>query len=67
MVVESEKTQFKVHRSLLSQSSSVFRDMFTFPQPLDPLEELVEGCPVVRLTDSKVDVEHVFDALFRPW
>ncbi|KAF7984459.1 hypothetical protein HWV62_14556 [Athelia sp. TMB] len=66
VVVEAEKTQFKVHRSLLSQSSSVFRDMFTSPQPLNLQEELVEGCPVVQLTDSKMDVEHVFDALFRP-
>lgn len=32
--------EFRVHRCILSIASPVFRDMFAFPQPLDPTHEL---------------------------
>jgi hypothetical protein len=36
--------------------------MFEVPQPSD--EPTVEGCPVVRLTDTAHDVEHLLNALY---
>ncbi|CCM06578.1 uncharacterized protein FIBRA_08856 [Fibroporia radiculosa] len=33
IVLGVETTAFRVHRSLLSRSSDVFRDMFDIPQP----------------------------------
>lgn len=63
IVLEAERTQFKVHRGLLSRNSSVFRDMFTVPQPSTTEEEMVEGCAVVQLSDSAADVTYVLQAL----
>ncbi|KZP06404.1 hypothetical protein FIBSPDRAFT_322892 [Athelia psychrophila] len=65
IVIEADKTQFKVHRSLLSAHSHVFKDMFSIPQgPSSAEEPTVEGCPVVHLSDSAVDVAIVLRALF---
>lgn len=63
VVLQAQNTQFKVHRSILAQSSSVFKDMFMLPQP--PLEgtQLVEGCPVVQLSDPAEDVRYILRAL----
>ncbi|KAF7978940.1 hypothetical protein HWV62_44155 [Athelia sp. TMB] len=63
VVLQAENTQFKVYRGILAQSSPVFRDMFAFPQP--PLEDaqLVDGCPVVHLSDSAKEVRYILRAL----
>jgi hypothetical protein len=55
--------QFRVHRSILSAHSQIFKDMLAVPQP--PMsEDVIEGCPVVRLTDSAEDWKHVLQALY---
>ncbi|KZP23479.1 hypothetical protein FIBSPDRAFT_698028, partial [Athelia psychrophila] len=63
VVLEAERKQFKVHRGMLARSSSIFRDMFTVPQPQNPEEESVDGCVIIRLPDSAEDVEIVLQAL----
>lgn len=63
IVLQAEATQFKVHRSMLGRNSSVFKDMFAIPQPSTSQAELVEGCVVVQLSDSAVDVTHVLRAV----
>lgn len=65
VILQAEGTQFKVHKSILAQSSSVFKDMFSFPQPPSVGTELVEGCPIVHLSDSAKDVNYVLQALFQ--
>ncbi|PPQ96598.1 hypothetical protein CVT26_010753 [Gymnopilus dilepis] len=55
IILQAEKTQFRVHRSLLSNQSVVFRDMFSMPQPV-ALDPLVDGCPVVFLSDKVNDL-----------
>jgi hypothetical protein len=50
IILHAESTQFRVHRSILSASSSVFRDMFSLPQPEN--ENVVDRCPVVRVSDT---------------
>ena len=62
IILQAESTQFRVLRSILSASSSVFRDMFTVPQPAN--ENLVDGCPVVHVSDTAQDLHHVLKALF---
>ncbi|KAF7973181.1 hypothetical protein HWV62_15877 [Athelia sp. TMB] len=64
IVLQAGGIQFKVYRGLLAESSPVFADMFSIPQPLTN-ENLVEGCAVVHLTDSVSDVTFVLEALFQ--
>ena len=63
VVLQAECKQFRVHRTLLCQNSTIFTDMFSIPQP-SPEESLVEGCPLVRLSDSAEEVETVLRALY---
>ena len=58
IILQAENTQFRVHRSLLSNQSVVFSDMFSMPQPM-ALDPLVDGCPVVFLSDKADDLELV--------
>src|SRR6266436_1743325 len=62
IILQAESTQFRFLRSILSASSSVFRGMFTVPQPVN--EVLVDGCPVVHVSDRAQDLHHVLKALF---
>lgn len=62
VVLQAQSTQFRVHRSTLSLHSSVFRDMFQFPQPSDRHD--VDGCPVVHVTDDPKDFEQVLKVVY---
>ncbi|KAF7351068.1 BTB domain-containing protein [Mycena sanguinolenta] len=64
VVLQTESTQFRVHWGLLSQHSPFFRDLENIPQPPD--EPTIDGCPIVELQDSAVDVEHLLTALYDP-
>ena len=65
IILAVEDTAFRVHQSILAKHSDVFADMFTLPLPADGVEKL-DGCPVVRLTDSLSDFIDVMKALFQP-
>jgi BTB/POZ domain len=62
IILEAEGQQFRVHRGVLAKHSAFFKDMFEMPQPPD--ESTVEDCPVVDLTDSAQDVDHLLNALY---
>lgn len=62
IILIAQETAFRVHRSVLSRNSDVFRDILTVPQPADA--EMLDGLPVVRLSDSKRDVVHLLRALY---
>lgn len=64
IVIQAEGVQFKVTRGVLAAQSSIFEDMFSIPQPPSEKEMVVEGCPVVHLSDSAADVNIVLRALF---
>jgi hypothetical protein len=81
VVLRAENVLFKVHISQLSRHSTLFRDMFSLPQPKgnalaltsqgnvdsDSLTE-VDGCPIVHLHDSAEDVGNLLTALYDgPW
>lgn len=63
VVLQAECTQFRVHRTLLCQNSTIFTDMFSIPRPSTD-ESLVEGCSLVHLSDSAEEVETVLRALY---
>ncbi|KAJ7500446.1 hypothetical protein B0H11DRAFT_2275722 [Mycena galericulata] len=62
IVIQAGNNQFRVYRGILAARSSVFQDMFSFPQPAD--SELVDGCPLVRLPDLASDVTMFLRAIF---
>ncbi|KAJ4477208.1 hypothetical protein J3R30DRAFT_3483321 [Lentinula aciculospora] len=61
LILETEDSSFKVYSGLLAQKSSVFRDMFTFPQPTGN-----ENVPSVRLFDSTEDLTWFLKAILDP-
>lgn len=67
IILQAEQVQFKVLRSILAEISSVFRDMFSLPQPTVAQyeAEMVYGCPIVHLSDSAEEVQLVLEAIFK--
>jgi len=61
VVSADDSKAFRVHRSILSRYSQVFKDMFAASHEG---ESSIEGCPVVRLQDAADDIEHVLCALY---
>ncbi|KDR77419.1 hypothetical protein GALMADRAFT_65536 [Galerina marginata CBS 339.88] len=62
IVIQAESTQFRVHHSVLSLHSTVLKDCFQLPQPDG--EPTVEGCPVLHLSDSPKDIEHLLSLFY---
>jgi hypothetical protein len=61
IILETEQTQFRVYRGILSRYSVVFKDMFDLSGP--DVEGDVEGCPVVHLSDNTKELQHALNAL----
>ncbi len=57
-------TQFRVNRDVLAKQPSVLADMFAVPLP--PKEPMIEGCPIVRVSDAAKDWELLLDVLYHP-
>ncbi|KAI0688688.1 hypothetical protein C8T65DRAFT_589286, partial [Cerioporus squamosus] len=67
IVVIAENTSFRVHKGVLARHSIVFHNMFDVPQPTDPdpaAADLIEGCPVVRVSDPAHDFKHLLHMLY---
>ncbi|KAJ7684273.1 hypothetical protein DFH06DRAFT_1155170 [Mycena polygramma] len=62
LIIQAEDRQFRVYRGVLGARSPIFQDMLSFPQPSD--SELVDGCPLVRLPDSALEVTVFLRAIF---
>lgn len=52
-----------MYRGILGDSSLVFKDMFSLPQPAHDVS--VDGCSVVQMSDSAEDWEYILKALYR--
>ncbi|KII91842.1 hypothetical protein PLICRDRAFT_105831 [Plicaturopsis crispa FD-325 SS-3] len=61
VILETESTQFRVHQSILSSNSPIFKDMFVVGEDTG---DAIDDCPVVHLPDSADDVRHVLTALY---
>ncbi|KAJ6631590.1 hypothetical protein B0H10DRAFT_1772398 [Mycena sp. CBHHK59/15] len=62
VILQAHFTQFHIHWSVLSLHSSFFREMQSLPQPPD--QPSVEGCPIIKLSDSEADLTHLLEALY---
>lgn len=62
LILETGDTRFRISRGILASKSSPFREMVSLPQPLD--EELVDGCPIVKLHDSPHDLGYFLKAIY---
>lgn len=60
LIIQAQQTIFRIYGGLLSSQSSVFEDMFKFPQPAEG--DLYEGCRIVELYDSPVDLYYFLQA-----
>ena len=53
IIIQScDSINFRVHKLVLSLSSPFFGDMFSLPQPSESDQEVVDGLPVVRLSED---------------
>ncbi|CAA7266040.1 unnamed protein product [Cyclocybe aegerita] len=59
VVLQAEETQFRVHQSMLAHHSRVFNDLFGIPQPEVSQDPMVDGCPLVPLSDTAADVRQI--------
>ncbi|KAL6298835.1 hypothetical protein BKA93DRAFT_713268, partial [Sparassis latifolia] len=62
IVLIMDCTAFRVHQSVLSRHSDIFRDLFTIPQPADT--ETMFGCPVVQIYDPLSDIRLLLRVLY---
>ncbi|KAJ7166803.1 hypothetical protein C8R46DRAFT_1351066 [Mycena filopes] len=66
VILRAETRIFRVFAAILTAQSSVFADMFTFPQPLTSGADMesMDGFPVVRVSDDPAEVEVFLKAIF---
>ncbi len=66
VVLVAQRGAFRVHRSILSRHSEVFRNMFAIPVPSTPdsSTEQLEGLPAIPVSDSAHDFKHLLHALY---
>ncbi|KAJ7148521.1 hypothetical protein C8R43DRAFT_1009214 [Mycena crocata] len=71
VILQAGNHQFRVFTVILKEKSSVFADMFAFPQPHSqsqathsPLLEAVDGVPVVTMHDDPLELEVFLKAIF---
>ena len=65
IVIVAQNTAFRVHKSLLMRHSEVFCNLLTIPQPTNPGDaEMIEGYPVVRVTDTSSDFRELLRVLY---
>ncbi|TDL27772.1 hypothetical protein BD410DRAFT_893958 [Rickenella mellea] len=57
---------YRIHRFMLSDHSSVFRDMLTMPPAADGSLETYDGIPVVHLPDPGKDLDALLTILYDP-
>jgi hypothetical protein len=60
----SDQVNFHVHKSILATLSPFFEDLLSLPQPTD--DELVDGLPVVQLSEDASLLSNLVSLLYRP-
>jgi hypothetical protein len=61
IVLQAQYTLFRVHRSVLSHHSQIFKDAFS---RLTEKNELIEGCPVISISDTDEDAGNLISLLY---
>ncbi len=62
IVRSSDKVNFRVRKSVLAMSSPFFKDLLSLPQPPD--DELVDGLPVVQLSEDAGLLDSLISLLY---
>jgi BTB/POZ domain len=62
IIQSSDLVNFRVHKSVLTMASPVFRDLFSLHQPSG--SESVDGLPVVKLTEDAELLNSLFSVLY---
>ncbi|KAF5375824.1 hypothetical protein D9757_011187 [Collybiopsis confluens] len=66
IVLWQENSLFRVHQTVLANSSEIFSTLFTLPQSTNDVQEFIEGCPIVMLHDRAQDFQDLLNALYNP-
>ena len=61
IILVAQDVAFCIYRCLLAAQSTVFADMFASASPSS--DECMDGCPVVRVSDSSEDLAHLLRVL----
>ncbi|KAF9052290.1 hypothetical protein BDZ89DRAFT_1088430 [Hymenopellis radicata] len=64
VVCRAENTLFRVHMSQLARHSVCFRDMFQLASHEPNHHDDIEGCPLIFLHDSALDVESLLVSIY---
>lgn len=65
VVIQAEKSLFRISRAILGSRSPVFKDIFTCAESLPESERAyVEGCAYIRVSDSAQDMTYFLKAIF---
>ncbi|OCH85369.1 hypothetical protein OBBRIDRAFT_839002 [Obba rivulosa] len=62
VILENHGVGYRVHKGILSKTSTVLCDLFLVPQPRD--EEQLDGCPVVHMHEQPSDVRHLMGIIY---
>jgi hypothetical protein len=62
IVRSSDQVNFRIHKSVLAMSSPIFEDLLSLPQPPD--DELVDGLPVVQLSEDACVLSNLVSLLY---
>ena len=65
IVRSSDQVNFRIHKSVLTMSSPFFKDMLSLPQP--PNDELIDGLPVVQLSEGASVLSNLISLLYLTW
>ncbi|KAJ7876240.1 hypothetical protein B0H13DRAFT_1723032 [Mycena leptocephala] len=61
LIIQAERTLFRVSRDFLAVRSPVFQDMLSLPTPQS--SDMMDGCPFVCLPDTAQDITYFLKAL----
>ncbi len=66
IVLKAGDTLYRVHSSIFARHSEVFKDMFSIPQPSKQEDEteMIDGCPIISLTDTEYYIEDLISIFY---
>ena len=63
--IASRRAAYRVHGDVLGRKSKVFKDMLSLAEvPRPDSEDVMEGCPVVHVTDSPEDFRALLSFIY---
>ena len=62
VVLQAEDTQFRVHKSIMSECSPVLKTLLE--AQTDQKVPTVEGCPILYLDDTKENIEYLITTFY---